>query len=86
MIKVEKPSVEKLEEIKQWKIWEKDPTKFNHHYNESEYFYFLQGKAEISDQHGNTTQVNSGDLVTIEKGADTTWTIHETVRKHFLFF
>lgn len=86
MIKIEKPSNERLEEIKTWDIWKKEPSEFSHYYEENECFYFLQGQADIADKHGNITHVNKGDLVTIDKGEDTVWTVRETVRKHFLFF
>lgn len=86
MIKVERPSEERLQEIKTWDIWEKEPSEFPHYYEESEYFYFLQGQAEIADKNGKITHVKKGDLVTIDKGEDTFWTVRETVRKHFLFF
>lgn len=86
MIKIEKPTENRLAEINKWDVWEKEPCVFDHHYDKNEHFYFLEGEAEISDQSGKTVVVNAGDLVTISQGADTTWKVIEKVRKHFLFF
>ena len=86
MIKVEKPTVLQLEDVKSWEVWEKEPVTFSHYYDKNESFYFLQGVAEIELEGGDTYRVTEGDFVTISAGSKTTWVIKETVRKHFLFF
>jgi len=86
MIKIESASEERLQEIEAWEIWEKEPTSFGHFYEKGESFYFLEGLADITDQYGNIFRVRAGDLVTIDKGSNTTWVVREKVKKHFLFF
>lgn len=86
MIKIEIPSDSRIEEVQEWDVWEKEPTAFEHFYEKNESFYFLQGEAEITDQHGRLHCIKKGDFVTIDKGADTTWVVKEKVKKHFMFF
>lgn len=86
MIKVEKPDSTKLEEIKQWKTWEKEPGAFEHDQQRTEAFFIIEGNATLSTNSSGTVDISSGDLVTVESGQIVNWHIHETIKKHFIFF
>jgi|JI7StandDraft_1071085.scaffolds.fasta_scaffold224124_2 uncharacterized cupin superfamily protein len=48
-----------------------------------EMFVVLSGRATIEIVGGATLDVGPGDVVLLEEGARTTWTVHETLRKVF---
>jgi len=86
MITVEKPNANKLEEIKQWAIWEKEPCSFDHDQVKSEAFYIVEGRAILTTTVSGTTEITTGDLVTVQLGQIVQWEVLEVVTKHFLFF
>ena len=49
-----------------------------------EVFVVLQGRATIAVEGGRTLEVGSGDVVVLDAGARTTWTVHEAVRKVYV--
>lgn len=51
---------------------------------EDEAFVVLSGRATIEVQGGPTHQVGPGDVVVLDAGARTVWTVHETLRKVWL--
>ena len=50
---------------------------------EDELFVVLEGRATIEIDGGSTIDVGPGDACVLERGARTTWTVHEALRKVF---
>ena len=50
---------------------------------QDELFVVLEGRATIAIEGGPTLEVGPGDTCVLERGARTTWTIHEPLRKVF---
>jgi uncharacterized cupin superfamily protein len=49
-----------------------------------EIFVVLAGRATIEVAGGPTLEVGPGDVGVLEAGAETTWTIHEDLRKIYI--
>jgi uncharacterized cupin superfamily protein len=49
-----------------------------------EMFVVLAGRATIDVAGGPTLEVGPGDVGVLEPGAETTWTIHEDLRKIYI--
>jgi uncharacterized cupin superfamily protein len=62
-----------------WRISEGTVTDVEH----DEVFVVLEGRATIEVQGGPTVRVGPGDVCVLQRGARTTWTVHEAVRKVF---
>ena len=86
MIKIEKPDSTKLAEIKHWEIWEKEPCKFKHDQQRTESFYIFEGNASLSTDTGINVDISAGNLVKVESGQIVTWTVQNTIKKHFRFY
>jgi uncharacterized cupin superfamily protein len=50
---------------------------------EDELFVVIEGRATIEVADGATIEVGPGDVCVLERGARTTWTVHEPLRKVF---
>ena len=50
---------------------------------QDELFVVLEGRATIAIEGGPTLEVAPGDACVLERGARTTWTVHEPLRKVF---
>ncbi len=50
---------------------------------QDELFVVIEGRATIEVEGGPTLEVGPGDLCVLERGARTTWTVHEALRKVF---
>lgn len=85
-IKVEKLADEELKKrgVFDWSIWEKEVSKFDHHYSDQEQCYFLEGEVIIETDTGNV-EIVKGDFVTFPKGLSCVWDIKKSVKKHYLF-
>jgi uncharacterized cupin superfamily protein len=46
-----------------------------------EVFVVLIGRATIEIKGGATLEVGPGDVCVLDRGAETVWTVHETLRK-----
>ena len=86
MIIIEKPDSTQLEEIKQWEIWEKEPCTFEHDQQRTESFYIIEGNASLSTDTGINVDISAGNLVKVESGQIVTWTVQNTIKKHFRFY
>jgi len=86
-IKVEKVEENKLKNIGvfSWPIWEKEASRFDWHYSQTEECYLLEGKVSIETKDGKRIEFGKGDFVTFPKGLDCVWEIKEPVRKHYNF-
>ena len=71
--------------IKNWPIWECEPSNFPWKYNEKETCLILEGSATIKANNNKTYDIKSGDLVTFPEGLDCFWTIHKKIKKHYRF-
>ena len=86
-IKVEKIPEKKLKEmdVTSWPIWEKEASRFDWHYDDTEMCYILKGKVTVKTKSGESVSFGPGDFVTFPSGLDCTWDIKEPVRKHYSF-
>ena len=84
-IEIRKPKMEDIEKegIMSWPIWEKEISRFNWHYDETEECYLLEGKAVVDTDDGEKVQFSKGDFVTFPKGLSCVWEIKEPVKKHY---
>jgi uncharacterized protein len=46
-----------------------------------EVFVVLSGRATVEFSDGTVLEVGPGDVAVLTEGAETTWTVHETLRK-----
>ena len=85
-VKVEKLSDEELKKrgVLDWSIWEKEVSRFDHHYSDQEQCYFLEGEVTIETDTGNV-EIVKGDFVTFPKGLTCVWDIKKSVKKHYFF-
>ena len=72
MIKIEKPDPKKIDEIKQWEVWEKEPCTFDHDQQKTESFYIIEGKASLSTDKGINVDIYVFNLNVENKLADNT--------------
>ena len=86
-IKIEKLSEDKVKEmgISSWPIWEKESSRFDWHYDQTEMCYILKGKVTVETKNGKSVSFGSGDFVTFPRGLDCVWDIKEPIRKHYSF-
>lgn len=49
-----------------------------------EVFVVLRGRATVTVAGGPTLEVGPGDVGVLEAGAETTWTVHEDLRKIYV--
>ncbi|MFN4196838.1 MAG: cupin domain-containing protein [Caldimicrobium sp.] len=86
-IKIEKPDEEKLKSlgVYNWPIWEKEISRFDWYYGETEICYLLEGRVIVELPDGSQVEIKAGDLVTFPKGLSCIWDIKEPVRKHYSF-
>lgn len=82
-----KPSPAKLEVlgVEDWPIWRKEPGRFPWHYARGERCYILRGRFVVTPEGGGKPQeFGRGDLIRFPAGLVCTWSIEETVEKHYL--
>jgi hypothetical protein len=86
-IKIEKLPKEELERkgVFDWGIWEKEASRFDWHYDQTEECYILKGYVIVEAEDGNKYEFGAGDFVTFPKGLDCVWDIKEAVKKHYNF-
>ena len=86
-VEIRKPKMEDIEKegIMSWPIWEKEISRFDWHYDETEECYLLEGKAVVETDDGEKVQFSKGDFVTFPKGLSCVWEIKEPVKKHYNF-
>lgn len=86
-VKVDKLSEDEARQrgIEDWPIWEKEASRFDWFYGDTEECYILQGKVAIETKDGKKVEFGKGDFVTFPKGLSCTWEIKEHVRKHYNF-
>jgi uncharacterized cupin superfamily protein len=86
-IGIKKPAGEEMEMegVLSWPIWEKEISRFDWHYDETEECYLLEGKVVVEAEDGERVEFGKGDFVTFPKGLSCVWDIKEPVKKHYNF-
>ena len=86
-IKIQKLSEAEIEKmgIRQWPVWEKDPSKFEWSYNRQEECLLLEGEAKVQMPDGREVKIQKGDFVIFPKGLKCTWQVVKKVKKHYRF-
>ena len=69
--------------IKNWPIWESEPTNFQWDYKEKEICLIIAGEAKIKPKGGESFLIKSGDLVEFPEGFSCEWQIIKSIKKHF---
>ena len=69
--------------IKNWPIWQCEPSNFEWYYSEKEICLIIEGEANIKTQTGESYFIKSGDLVEFAEGLQCEWQIIKSIRKHF---
>lgn len=64
---------------RQWALWECDDPTFSYHYDQTVSFLVKSGRATLTMQDQQTTEIRQGDFVTIWSGAAANWVIHEPI-------
>lgn len=82
-----KPSQDRLDElnVSQWPIWEKEVSKFNIDFDETETAYILEGEILVTPKGGEAVRIVPGDLVTFPAGLDSDWEVVKPLRKHYYY-
>ncbi|MES9827419.1 MAG: cupin domain-containing protein [Candidatus Thiodiazotropha sp.] len=82
-----RPSAMKLEiqGVYDWPIWEKEASKFEWEYTQTETCYILRGKFIVTPEGGEPQEFGRGDLITFPAGMKCTWEITKGVEKHYTF-
>ena len=69
--------------IKNWPIWECEPSNFSWNYSEKEICLIIEGEAKIKTEAGESYLIKSGDLVEFPMGLSCEWQIIKSLKKHF---
>ena len=69
--------------IKNWPIWECEPSNFPWTYNEKEICLIIEGEATIKTEKGANYFIKSGDLVEFSAGLCCEWQVIKSMKKHF---
>lgn len=86
-VKVEKLSQDEIKKrnIPSWPIWEKEVSRFDWHYDDTEECLILEGEVTVETKDGKKVNFARGDFVTFPKGLSCVWQIKQPVRKHYNF-
>ena len=68
--------------IKNWPIWECQPSEFSWQYDEKEICLIIEGEANIITNE-ESYHIKSGDLVEFPKGMSCQWHVIRSIKKHF---
>jgi len=81
------PSQERLDELKvsSWEIWEKEVSKFNIDFDETEKAYILEGEILVTPKGEEPVRIVAGDLVFFHEGLDSDWEVVKPLRKHYSY-
>lgn len=86
-IEIRKPEKEELDRqgVLNWPTWEKEISKFDWFYSDTEECYLLEGRVVVETEDGQKVEFGKGDFVTFPKGLSCVWEVKEPVRKHYNF-
>lgn len=65
-------------------IWECSPGKVKVDYSEWEFCHFIEGKAVLTNEEGETWTLKAGDGFIIPPGFKGTWETVDRVKKHYV--
>lgn len=65
-------------------IWEASPGKWRINYKVWEFCHVLSGRCIIQLEGRDAVELGAGDAFIVEPGARGTWTVLETMKKHFV--
>jgi uncharacterized protein len=66
-------------------IWESTPGVWKIDYDAWEYCHLLAGSCTIEIEGKPPVTLKAGDVFIVETGAKGTWTVHENLRKYYVF-
>ena len=66
-------------------IWESTPGVWTINYDAWEFCHLLEGRCTIEVKGQAPVELNAGDVFIVETGAQGTWTVHEKIRKYYVF-
>ena len=86
-IEIKKPKMEDMEKegVLSWPTWEKEVSRFDWHYDNTEECYLLEGKVVVETEDSKRVEFGKGDFVTFPEGLSCIWDIKEPVKKHYNF-
>ena len=86
-IEVRKPTDEELDKrgVRAWPTWEKEASRFDWSYSDTEECYLLEGRVIVETEEGEKVEFGRGDFVTFPRGLSCTWDVKEPVKKHYNF-
>lgn len=86
-IEIEKATKDYLENkgVSSWPIWEKEISRFDWHYDNTEECYLIEGEVVVETKDGKRVEFGEGDFVTFPKGLSCVWDIKQAVKKHYNF-
>jgi hypothetical protein len=86
-VKIEKLGQDELRRrgVFSWPTWEKETSRFDWHYDQTEECYLLDGKVTVQTEDGEKIEFGKGDFVTFPAGLSCNWHVKEPVRKHYNF-
>jgi uncharacterized protein len=64
-------------------IWEVRPGKFTWLFDVDDFFVVVSGRATVELDDGGVLEMVPGTVAIFKPGDQTTWTVHETIRKGF---
>ena len=70
--------------IRNWGIWEKEPSEFDWAYTQEEHCLILNGRALI-EMKGGTIEIKEGDYVVFPAGLKCRWIVKEGIKKYYNF-
>lgn len=82
------PSQERLDElgVSSWDIWEKEISKFDIDFDETEKAYILEGEIIVTPKEGGEpVKIVAGDLVFFHEGLNSDWEVVKPLRKHYSY-
>ena len=86
-IEIEKATKDYLENkgVSSWPIWEKEISRFDWHYDNTEECYLIEGEVVVETKDGKRVEFGEDDFVTFPKGLSCVWDIKQPVKKHYNF-
>jgi len=67
-----------------WPVWEKEISRFNWQYDDTEECLIIEGEAIVETGEKNY-HIKAGDFVTFRQGLKCVWDIKKPIRKYFKF-
>ena len=67
--------------IKNWPIWECEPSKFQWNYDDKEICLIIEVQAKICTKNGDIYVIKAGDLVEFPSGLKCEWEVTTNIKK-----